>query len=499
MVRRSLVFAVSALLLALSLFFPPSPAWSANSLAGVWRYVGPEGELVVEIGANGLFRQWYRHDGLTEQAQGSWRTQGGMLLVFPTGGEPMRFGFSQPDENTLVLQEEAGPTPLRREAALPGWLVWPSPPPPLETLAPAVPPSVQPAAPSGGYGQPGGPAGTGGVPGGRSRVGKLYLEPWLDRTENAFTVLVPHGWMTMGGMLRVNPLTSNGPAQTLEAKIDFAVLRDPQGAVMVRWLPHIYYTEMTGATLRLPPGSNYMGMTVLPYPTPDRFVLDLLLPAMRPMARNVRALDVRPLPSLAAVFFETHTRSNPSMRSQLRFDAALVALQYEENGVSFQENVLIVLENMGPLALGQWCNRYTLAARAPAAEFRDWEPVLWLISQSTKPNPQWVQAELRAMIQRGQAMMDTQRYLQDGYQSIMEHRRRTNEEIRNDMYLMVSGQEDYINPYTGEVETATNEWKNRWVNSLGHVIYTDDPAYDPNADPDVRVRDFRRSEVRPRF
>jgi len=44
--------------------------------------------------------------------------------------------------------------------------------------------------------------------------------------ETAFTILVPAGWRFEGGILRVNPLTTNGPANTLGAKSDFTVKRD---------------------------------------------------------------------------------------------------------------------------------------------------------------------------------------------------------------------------------------------------------------------------------
>jgi hypothetical protein len=72
-------------------------------------------------------------------------------------------------------------------------------------------------------------------------------------------------------------------------------------------------------------------------------------------------------------------------------------------------------------------------------------------------------------------------------------------EIANDGYLNLTGQEEYVNPYTGEVELGSNEWDHRWQNDSGDVIYTDDPNYDPNRDPSLHVQGYRTSKVRPRF
>ena len=41
------------------------------------------------------------------------------------------------------------------------------------------------------------------------------------------------------------------------------------------------------------------------------------------------------------------------------------------------------------------------------------------------------------------------------------------------MYLTLTEQEEYVNPYTNEVEVGTNQWQHRWINESGDVIYTD--------------------------
>jgi hypothetical protein len=82
--------------------------------------------------------------------------------------------------------------------------------------------------------------------------------------ENAFTLLIPKGWQIEGGILRINPLTQGGAAQSIAAKIDFAVKKDRQGSVMIRWLPDMLYFDArmspAGQMGLFPPGSNYNGL-----------------------------------------------------------------------------------------------------------------------------------------------------------------------------------------------------------------------------------------------
>lgn len=97
--------------------------------------------------------------------------------------------------------------------------------------------------------------------------------------ERAFTVLVPDGWSTEGGIFRVDPLRQGGPAQSVAAKVDFAVKKDAPGTVMIRWLPDMLYFDArnspAGQMGLFPPGSNYMGMTVMPLLSAQQFLAQL--------------------------------------------------------------------------------------------------------------------------------------------------------------------------------------------------------------------------------
>jgi len=67
----------------------------------------------------------------------------------------------------------------------------------------------------------------------------------------------------------------------------------------------------------------------------------------------------------------------------------------------------------------------------------------------------------------------------------------------NESPLVLSGQEEYTNPHTGELELDTTDWQHRRV-IHGTVILTDDEDADPNALPVANSDDFQHSPVRPR-
>ena len=82
---------------------------------------------------------------------------------------------------------------------------------------------------------------------------------------------------------------------------------------------------------------------------------------------------------------------------------------------------------------------------------------------------------------------------------MVDHQQTTNWEINNVMFLTLMEKEEYVNPYTNEIEIGTNQYAERWQNSQGDVIYTDDEYYDPNTDVNLQLtQDFQRSPIRPR-
>ena len=152
-----------------------------------------------------------------------------------------------------------------------------------------------------------------------------------------------------------------------------------------------------------------------------------------------------------------------------------------------------------PTRAGMWGNKETFFLRTPAGEYARWVPIFDVVQRSVRVNPQWVMGEVQGQIQRGEIARRTQAEVQKLDHEIVEHRQKTNAEISNDMYLNLTDQEEYVNPFNNEVETGSNQWQHRWQNENGDIIYTDDESYDPNTDIDLNISGFKKTPIRPRF
>jgi hypothetical protein len=192
--------------------------------------------------------------------------------------------------------------------------------------------------------------------------------------------------------------------------------------------------------------------------------------------------------------------SIPILGGQFSFDAATVTFEYIEGGTRFRERMMTVLRDFGPVGAGMWDNNETVAGRAPAEEFERWEPVAFTVMSSVRLNSQWLAGEIRGQMVRSGIYEDTNRLIRQIDQQMVEHRQKTYAEINNDAYLTLMGQEEYVNPYTKEVEVDSGYWQHRWTTESGDILFTNDESYDPNTDPHCPINrtDFKRCVVRPR-
>ena len=319
----------------------------------------------------------------------------------------------------------------------------------------------------------------------------LYLHRWVEPRERAFTVLLPEGWVAEGGVLRVDPRL--GPTNSVGAKIDLSLKKDQTGSVMMHWFANYTYKDPRALMGNFPVGSNYMGSMVYPLLAPDTFLDQFVFRKHRPQAQNVRVLDRQPLADLALRYRQRATMPN------IQYEAAALSVAYDEGGVPYKEKMMAVIENVTGPGMGMWTNHDTLAVRAPAAEFDQAAPLFGVIEASLKGNPEWVAGENRGAATRARNALETQRYLQDQRRQMVDRQREANAEARHSSWLFLTGQDDYVNPHTGEVEQGSNEYRHRWVNSGGDVIYSNNPDYDPSWDKNLAGRsDYKASPLRKR-
>jgi hypothetical protein len=322
----------------------------------------------------------------------------------------------------------------------------------------------------------------------------LFLQKIHEPNEKAFTILKPKGWLTEGGIVRWDPGTMGGAANAIEAKIDFALKMDKEGSVKIHWLPDIYYTDLTGQAVAamFPEGSYYNGMPVLHKMGAAEFLRQKLVPYLHQEADKVTILSSKELPEVEKLCYDM------DMMKQMgcQYSSALLDYAYTENGVRYRERAFCILQDMGPYTAGMWKNRNTIVIRTPEESFNQWEPVFHEIGASVMLNPDWIKRELQGQQQRGNTMIQTMQDVARISEEIQKGHAVTNAKIHHQAYLALTDQEDYVNPYTQEVERGTNQWDYRWVDDLGNVLYTDNEDYNPNLDIELHMDGFKRSRVK---
>jgi hypothetical protein len=326
----------------------------------------------------------------------------------------------------------------------------------------------------------------------------------IEPREQAFSYLAPRDWIAEGGVFHVNPLTMNGPANSIFPKIDLTVKRDPEGTVYFRWLPVWIFADLraspAGQMGLFPTGSSYQGMRVQPLPGWPEFLRELFN-TLHSDAQNVEVAETRDLPSLAEIF----RRRDPQVDSALRslglpartFSAGGLVIEYDERGTRYREALITVLIDNRGAALA-WNNEYTHAMRAPAADAEVWRPIFNIMRQSVQLDAAWLNRVLEASTERTRIARETQEHVQRVGREIAANRERTHAEIRHESYLFLTGQEEYVNPFTQQIETDTNEYPFRWRTETGDLIYTEDRNFDPNRVGELNNVEWKQSPTRPR-
>lgn len=339
------------------------------------------------------------------------------------------------------------------------------------------------------------------------------FERRAEPNEQAFTLAVPKGWLLEGGVIRANHMQQVVNVQTIAAKVDFAVKRDAAGTVMIRWVPEVKYcdTRMSPAAMFFPQGSSYNGMVVWPLMSGADFLVRLVFPWAHPQAQQGEVLRQQAQPAMVEHFKREAAKLGGT--APFQYDGGEAVFRYTEGGIRYEEHAFTCIEFMGPLTGGMWSNKNTVLLRAPAGEYERWEPVLKHIWTSGVLNLQWAAYEQasqellthafmnaqQAEQVRARRALEIQRELQRMDQEIVEHHRMTHAEIRNDGYLLLTGQEEYVNPITNRVDIGSNEWQHRWVTADNTEFYTDDASFNPNNDDRLNQVHWEYTPVRPRF
>jgi hypothetical protein len=301
-----------------------------------------------------------------------------------------------------------------------------------------------------------------------------------------------------GGIFRIDPTMNGGSGNSIEAKNELKVRKDRVGSVQVHFLPEMFYFDMSQSPARqmgmFPTGSNYNGMIVIPKIDASAFIRQVVIPYAHPGITNYDVVEQKSSPDIIRALREMDSY----LGIPFTYTAATITIAYTEGNTKYREIIVSATQDYGQLGAGLWKNRFSMYGRAPENEFDAWVPVLAEIIGSVVINMNWLTGELKGQVQRGEIQAEVLKQVQQLDDEILANQQKTNAEINNDMFLTLMEQEEYINPYTKMVEIGSDNWKYRWVNESGDVVYTDHADYDPNQDEILNRTDFIKSKVRER-
>jgi hypothetical protein len=300
--------------------------------------------------------------------------------------------------------------------------------------------------------------------------------------EKAASVLMPEGWSIEGGVIRLQP-NQGGEANAYLSKVDVALKSDSQGTKMIHWCPSWIYIGGAGMG-----GQIMYGMPVFGPATPTEYLTNVVFPKEHPNAINFRITDTKKLDRTLSIY----SQKLSAYASQVMLDGDIITVEYNENGIRYKEKMMtIIIYNQNMMGV-IWTNTDTKTIRAPYDEFDSVEAVFDIISNSVEMNPQW-EANENALRQRIAAASMASRQSNLQYQGssneigdmIMggwQKRQASSDAVYDKWNLNYNECQNYMNPYTGDKEIGSSLWDQRYINSQGDVLYSDDPNFDPNVE-----------------
>lgn len=233
-------------------------------------------------------------------------------------------------------------------------------------------------------------------------VPALLRAPWIDPTEGAFGLRLPHGWRVQGGVQRQSAVLAQAAA----------VITDPTGTAWVRVGGESYpFQEVaTGGGLAgllggwgIPSMMGPAGIS-MPFQSAVAFIQSFLLPRLRGRHPDLSVLRLEDRPDLVEALEQGMARE---VAGRVGLEGAFpqgsageVVLAYSEGGVPFLERLgvttmrIVMPSMMGAPSL--WFAEVPAAYGAPRERFGEWEPVLAGIADSMKVEPGWQQAQRAA-------------------------------------------------------------------------------------------------------
>ncbi|MCB9883133.1 MAG: hypothetical protein H6834_15200 [Planctomycetes bacterium] len=421
-----------------------------KALVGDWLFRQPSVlEVRIELTSDGAFTHRQTNEDGTETTKGKWSYANGTLTARPRGEKTLKFRCRLVDDDTLELVDDEG-----------------------EGLRLVRQKKTEP-------------------PVHAARHFRLYV----DGTQKAFTVLVPEGWQTSGGVLPKAPMGQTLVEQHAR-RILFATY-DPKTQAAVQVLPFEMFGSQPDSYVQVAPGAPLNGMRQFRMPlAPSQLVQQWMFPNYRQGVSNVRFANVTPMNTLAQRWYKAFVEPGlqPGIAANVR--AEMVESFYDIESTKYKEVWISLVSYVQVATTTIWTADITVTARAPEERFAEFEPLLRSVIASFQVDPHWFAVAVaeykwgaeqvritQDQIRRIEAAIQKKRMeVQDSIRridrEIVEGRARTNEIIQETEHQTLMGLEEYRDPSSGQRMVLELGYERNYTNG-SEVIQTNDWQWEP--------------------
>jgi len=305
----------------------------------------------------------------------------------------------------------------------------------------------------------------------------------------AFSLLVPDGWRTEGGVLWRMEYSNLATGR-------FRAF-DPAGAAAaLEIFPATPYTWAEGGIAFFPPGSVYLGNVVQPPPrSAHDYVRDVLLPQHRSSAERLRIVSRERLSDVERAL--SQSGSNAAMGIETTVLAERVRVEYRERGRDLEEDVYCVLNvstsSMMPGSVF-WSPDRLYSFRAEKGALDGNAPLLQAMASSVKISlpwfaqyqqvlEMWRNREMQAIRDAG-ALSRRISQLNDEilamYRQSWEERQASSDRVNREFGEYIRGVETYDDPSKSYPVELPSGYRNAWVSQSGEYVLSNDDGYNPN-------------------
>jgi hypothetical protein len=330
------------------------------------------------------------------------------------------------------------------------------------------------------------------------------LDPGVNNTE-AFSLLIPAGWLFAGGVQWV----LDNPA--MPAVIRFTV-KNPSGHEQLEVFPSqaLFWTNNQMLLASFPVGSRYLGSEVMPVLGPQDALRSVVIPRFRSRVAGLEVTALTPMPELARAL---HAGA-PQPGVQTFGDAARARIAYTLDGAPMEEDIFAVVEGysfsfqalQGVVTNTNWYVDYIFSFRAPKGRLAENAALFRVMTDSFRISPQWFNAYnqvvdimVRNQMQAIRSWGELSRYISqtnaeisDSMMQSYNERQKVYDRIGEKMSESIRGTERYVNPLEGSEVELPGGYRHVWTNPLGEYILTDSPSYNPSQEHSGSWQELQR-------